>query len=287
MSATSFQTVLVTGASNQIGHFLLAKLANSPHSVHAISRFSHPPAQHYRWHRCNLRVEPLPLMSPAILFHLAPLPLLPNLLKRNNNIKRIIAFSSTSRLSKLDSPDAQERQIAEQLAVAEAEVVDICRQNDTPCTIFRPTLIYGCGRDKNITFIAKFIKKFGFFPLFGAGEGLRQPVHAEDLAIACLQVVDNVKTYYQIYNLTGKNSLSYRQMVVTIFQYLGKKPRFVHIPPKLLPLVSYVRYLPYFYSVSPTMLARMNQDLCFDCQQAQQDFSYQPRGFSQCDLGIL
>ncbi len=51
--------------------------------------------------------------------------------------------------------------------------------------ILRPTLIYGHGRDKNITEIARFIRRFGFFPLLGKANGLRQPIHVEDVAEAC------------------------------------------------------------------------------------------------------
>ena len=36
---------------------------------------------------------------------------------------------------------------------------------------FASTLIYGQGRDKNITDIAHFIRRFKFFPLFGCAGG--------------------------------------------------------------------------------------------------------------------
>jgi len=39
--------------------------------------------------------------------------------------------------------------------------------------ILRPTLIYGSGVDKSIEVMAKFIKRFGVFPLYGKGSGLR------------------------------------------------------------------------------------------------------------------
>ena len=58
--------------------------------------------------------------------------------------------------------------------------------------ILRPTLIYGYGRDKNISEIAQVIRRFGFFPLFGPAQGLRQPIHVEDVALACCRALDTL-----------------------------------------------------------------------------------------------
>ena len=57
--------------------------------------------------------------------------------------------------------------------------------NRVQWVILRPTLIYGYGQDKNVSEIARFVRRFGFFPLIGKAQGLRQPVHADDVAEAC------------------------------------------------------------------------------------------------------
>lgn len=273
---------VVTGASNQIGYFLLPRLAQQ-YSVTAISRQSSHSITHQNitWVQQDLRTEPLQISQPFILLHLAPIWLLPHLLQ-HLNVQRIIVLSSTSRFSKTNSSDARERQIAQDLTDAEAAIIQQCEQQHIAWTILRPTLIYGCGMDKNVAFIGQFIQRFGFFPIVGQGLGLRQPVHADDLAQACLEIVNNPVTYYKSYNLSGGETLTYRQMVTKIFQQQNKPVRIVPIPQNLFKLLlSLLNWLPMFKYISPAMIERMNQDLCFDHHAAQHDFNYQPRLFLQ------
>nr|MCH9638999.1 NAD-dependent epimerase/dehydratase family protein [Betaproteobacteria bacterium] len=81
-------------------------------------------------------------------------------------IKRIIILSSTSRFTKLDSSDRAEQNIAQQLTESENQVQAWADAHQIEWIILRPTLIYGYGRDKNITEITRFIYRFGFFPVF-------------------------------------------------------------------------------------------------------------------------
>jgi len=42
-------------------------------------------------------------------------------------------------------------------------------------TVFRPTPVYGRGKNKNITLIARLIRRFRFFSLIGSGKGCASP----------------------------------------------------------------------------------------------------------------
>jgi len=278
-------TAWVTGASNQIGYFLLPRLLNAGFEVIALSRQNHNSKQGILWKSLDLQKDTLSFSKPSVLFHVAPLPLLANLLARqpiDTDLQRIIAFSSTSIFTKIDSPDSKERFIINSLIESESAVMAECEKRNIAWTIFRPTLIYGCGRDKSITFIANFIQRFGFFPLLGNGQGLRQPVHADDLALACIQAYDSKATYGKSYNLNGGETLNYRTMVERIFAELGKKPRIFPISLPIFTAAIYsVRWLPAFSHISPAMIRRINQDLCFDSSAAKQDFNYQPRPFGK------
>ncbi len=279
---------IVTGATSQIGHFLLPKLLYLGCSVTAISR--HPPTHDHliHWQNHDLYVDGLTINSPTILFHIAPLPTLTAILAKlpqDTPLLHVIAFSSTSRLTKIHSSEPQERNIAKQLAQAEVDLVQYCESRGIPWTLFRPTLIYGCGQDKNITFIANFIRRFGFFPILGKGSGLRQPVHADDLAHACLQACKSVKTFNRAYNLCGGQTLSYYDMVEHIFHQQHKKTRIISIPPPIFHTASNIfSWMPKVSHLSHTMIMRMNENLCFDYSSARRDFGYQPRVFY--DIGI-
>ncbi|EIJ42803.1 NAD dependent epimerase/dehydratase family protein [Beggiatoa alba B18LD] len=280
--------VLVTGASNQIGHFLLPHLQQAGWQVTAISRQA---TTRPDWQQLDLQTAELSIYQPTVLIHIAPLSLLPVLLEKlpnNAPLQRLITFSSTSRFTKINSNNFKEQQIVTQLTQAEQAIINICLARQIPYTIFRPTLVYGCGLDKNISFIARFIQRFGFFPLIGSGVGLRQPVHADDLALACLQVLNNPTTFNKSYNLSGGETLSYRAMVEHVFTTLGKKPRILVIPEQIFyRLANLLRIFPMFRHVSGEMVSRMKTDLCFASTDAVQDFAYTPRAFTQSTLGIL
>jgi nucleoside-diphosphate-sugar epimerase len=200
--------------------------------------------------------------------------------------RRIVAISSTSRFTKISSPDARERRTAKNLAESEEALIAWAKKENVVYTILRPTMIYDFGRDKNITLIARFIKRFGFFCILGEAEGLRQPVHARDVASACAAALQSQAAENHSYNLSGGEVLSYREMVNCIFFTLGKKPRLVKIPLGLFHAAVFVlRVHPRFRHWSSAMAQRMNQDMIFDHEEARRDLHFAPLCFDLTTSG--
>ncbi len=276
------RNVIVLGARSLVGHFLLPLLAKEGFNVFPISRKSQPmPGSKYKWHllKNSLSLTNPPLPKAKTLISLIPLWYLPSLLPQFTG-ERLIAFGSTSVLAKINSSSDQERHVAENLAKAETKVAQICQDNAITWTIFRPTLTYGANLDKNVSIIMRFIKRYGFFPLLGEGKGLRQPVHASDLADACLKAIKSSATFNTIYNLSGSETLSYREMIQVVFETLQKRTMIVTISPKLLkPAVGLASLLPRYRYINMAMFERMNENLCFDHAEATQDFKYAPQSF--------
>jgi nucleoside-diphosphate-sugar epimerase len=220
------------------------------------------------------------------LIHLAPLWLLPNLVPglAARGLVRLVGFGSTSRLSKAASSDAKERDIAGRLLRAEEELERVCAARGVRWTLMRPTLIYGGGHDRNVTAIAGVIRRLGIFPVAGEARGLRQPVHADDLAQACLAALANPATFDRAYDLHGGTTLRYREMVEAIFRGLGRQPRVASIPvPLCRAFIRGLSLIPGYRHLTPAMADRMNQDLCFDAGDAARDFGYHARPFSYPD----
>lgn len=283
----SNQKIMVTGATSIIGGFLLPNLLDAGYEVHAISRQSAatlPSNDKLAWHQADVsEPEQLPDVNAQILIHLAPLWLLPPLLPilGKLQLKRVIGFGSTSVFSKAHSASAVEREVATRLAEAEEAVCRFCSASNVNWTIFRPTLVYDCVRDKNITRISNFIRGYGFFPLIGQASGLRQPVHADDLAQACMTALSQPLTFNKAYNLSGGETLSYRQMVERIFNSLGKPAHFLVAPLWLYQLaIRFAILLPGKPEITTEMATRMNVNLCFDHTEATSDFGFTPRSFS-------
>ena len=279
--------VMVSGATSQVGRFLLPKLAAAGTKVYALSRHGgHDSAKEsaIHWLRADLgQPDMAETLPPAdALIHIASIRLLPALLPgmAAKGVRRVIAFSSTSRFGKARSADSHEVDLVARLVQAEEAVKRICNEHGIDWTIFRPTLIYGAGIDSNVMTIAKLIRRFGVFPLLGEAKGGRQPVHAEDLAEACVLALEASATFGKAYNLSGGEVLSYRQMVERIFAALGKRPRFVRVPIVAFRLaMALVSLVPRYRDYNAEMARRMSEDLVFDYSKAARDFGYAPRSF--------
>lgn len=277
--------IVVTGATSLIGDYLLPVLTNRGYEVHAISR--NPPSYGKEsgliWHRADISSEvPEPIRGADVLIHLAPLATLPAILEAlgPEAPKRVMGFGSTSLFTKADSALEQERNLVRGLGDAESRIARFGELHGVEWTVFRPTLVYHLGRDKNITTIAVFLKKFGFFPLVDGSKGKRQPVHAEDLARATLEAMDNSSTYRKAYNLSGAETLPYREMVTRIAQSLGLRPRMINIPlPVLQFFIVMVSKIPRFKHLNTEMATRISIDMCFDNHDAREDFGFLPRTF--------
>ncbi len=218
----------------------------------------------------------------ALWISVAPIWVLPAYfdLLQARGARRVVLLSSTSRFTKGDSSDMQEQQMASGLAAAEAQVQAWAGRCGIEWVILRPTLIYGLGRDKNIAEIARFIQRFGVFPLFGPALGLRQPVHAQDLARACLAALQTRAAANQAYNISGGETLSYRDMVARVFLGLGAPVRMLPVPRWTFRLaLSVLRRLPRYRDWSVAMAERMNRDLVFDHLSATRDLGFAPRPF--------
>lgn len=201
-------------------------------------------------------------------------------LLESRGVRRIIAVSSTSRFLKLDSSDVSERVLAQRLVDAEDCLQRWSDEKQIEWVVLRPTLIYDPWQDKNVSEISLFIRCFGFFPLFGKALGLRQPIHAEDVAKACISALNQHEVFGRAFNLSGGETLPYREMVVRIFEAMGKKPRLFTVPLWLFGFAfRFLSLFPRYKHLSLAMALRMNRDLVFDHSDATVEFGFKPRKF--------
>lgn len=272
--------ILVLGATSLIGGHLMARLADEGFDPVAISR--RPPVGDACWVDVDLTDPDVETRLPpaATVFSLSPIWLLPAVLAglKARGMVRLVAFSSTSRFTKIDSPEPAERAVAKALADAEQAVETWCAEHGVAWTILRPTLIYDEGHDENVSRIARLVRRFHVMPLAGRGEGLRQPVHAADLAIGALSAAKASAARNRAYDLVGGETLTYRAMVDRIFEGLGRTPRSLPMPPWLFALLMRLAK-PFYPGATAAMGTRMGQDLTFDSSDAMRDFGWAPRAF--------
>jgi nucleoside-diphosphate-sugar epimerase len=202
-------------------------------------------------------------------------------LVEGSGARRVVALSSTSRFTKVGSRDTAENAIAAKLIESEARVRAWAEDRGIEWVVLRPTLIYGLGRDKNISEMAHFIRRFGFFPLLGRAQGQRQPIHAADVAAACVAALQAPHAANSAYNISGGETLAYRDMVARVFAALRCPTRLLTVPLWAFRLaVATLRYFPRYRHWSAAMAERMNRDLLFDHTDAARDLGFKPRGFA-------
>jgi len=278
----------VLGATSLVGDYLLPLLAKKLRHIVAFSRRAAVSTR--------VRVEWRQLANGAACgagqrqqddvveqwICLAPIWVLNNYLDllEMYGVQRIVALSSTSRFTKIRSSSLEEQALARRLAEGEDRIIEWAQARGVEWTILRPTLVYGGGRDKNVAEIARFIRRFGFFPLLGAANGLRQPVHAEDVATACAAALKPRGNGGRAYDLSGGETLTYREMVSRVFVALGRRPKFVTVPlPAFRFLGNCLRLFPHYRHWTAAMAERMNQNLTFDHSAAAHELNFLPRAF--------
>ncbi|WP_329742575.1 NAD(P)H-binding protein [Dyella sp. A6] len=224
-------TVLVFGGSSQIGHFLMPLLCARGVPVVALSRRPRTVRAGLAWIEGSLPdTVPVvrdvsavisfgPLLPFAQWLEWTELPLAP----------RVVATSSMSAESKRNSMVAAERDISRLLCEGEAALAAACERRGSAWTVFRPTLIYGAGLDKSLTPIAQRAQRTHVFPL-PAGSGLRQPVHAADIAQAVLAALDQPAAAGRILPLGGGERLTAAEMFARVRRSLPTATLPVPVP---------------------------------------------------------
>jgi len=272
---------LVFGATGQIGFPLLGLLQNAGWRVTALSRGEQSDEPGLEWVRGELpTAQGLPARVDAI-FSCGPLDGFASWYAASTiECARVIAFGSTSVEVKRGSADAEERDVARRLREGEELVFATAAKRGATATLLRPTLIYGAGRDATLTRIAQLASRWGRFPLPRDANGLRQPVHCEDLAAASFACVNTPATQNQTYALPGGETLTYREMVARVLACLEPPPKLIELPAPMFNAALFLAQLTgRATGLGEAAVRRMRNDLTFDIGPAQRDFGYAPRKF--------
>jgi len=265
-------TVLVMGASGQIGHFLLPRLEAAGYAWMAVSR--RPPASDPRWRTGHLP-DAMPELPPLeAVVSLGPIDLLAKWLAevRLPGIPHIVATSSMSAETKRESQVPEEREVSRRLRDAETMLIATCASRGMPWTVFRPTLIYGAGMDKSLTPIVASARRRHIFPL-PAGRGQRQPVHADDIAAAVVAALRTPAARGRTLSMGGGERLTAADMFRRTQRSAGGFVVPLPVPRLVLELAA---------SVSPLMrgpVNRLDTDLIADNTDLEAILGVHPRPF--------
>lgn len=283
---TSKPILIILGASSQIGTYLLDLDSAKKYRILAVSRDaqSQLSTDSIWWIKPEGIASVIQFLDKPLChwIHLAPIWLTASF---SNAIKvchpsRIVAVSSSSIITKKNSSSKKDLSIVQRLEEGESSIQQLSEELNNSFTIFRPTMIYGNTQNTNVFFLEKIIRRFGIFPIVGQGCGKRQPVHAEDIAKSCIDVIANKDTFNNHYILNGGETFTFKDLLTRIFSHTGRKTRFLRIPKSTLRVIlSICSKIPAMEFLTADMVDRMDVDLAFDSRKAKTDFNYAPRKF--------
>lgn len=191
-----------------------------------------------------------------------------------NNVNWTILVHTTGRYSRYKSA-------SEQYIEIEDEILE--KRKQIGITVLRPTMIYGSSLDRNMYKLIDYLYRRKFFPLFGKGENLMQPVHAKDLGYAYYDVLVNKdKTLNKEYNLSGKTPIKYYDLIKCVSETLNRKNVIVKIPLWFSILSAKIyNAINKNAIISVEQVLRMQEDKDFSYQAAFKDFNFSPVSFEE------
>jgi nucleoside-diphosphate-sugar epimerase len=271
---------LVFGLSGQIGAALQPRLREEGWDVVAVSRSPRPPTPGVEWQAGSLPDAPLLEQPFDAVLSLGPLDAFAAAVVRHSpRAARVVAIGSTGVHSKADSPDPVERELAARLAEAE-RTLGAALAGRAALAVLRPTLVYGRGRDASLPPLVEFARRRGWLVLPRHADGLRQPVHVDDVAaavLACLRAPAPVEARL---DLPGAEALPFDAMVARALARHAPSTRLWRVPAPLFRLGVALagRRVPAAVS-APGFLGRLRRDQVFAVEPVQRALGLAPRGF--------
>lgn len=273
--------VLLTGATSLPGLALLEGLLERGHEVRCLVRPGSP--NHSRLGSGKMGVFHgdagdegamiRALSGMEAVAHVAGLSFAPRVVAamRRAGVERLLMVGSTSVHSAYEHRSRHRR-----------EMEEVVRGSGLAWTVARPTMIYGSELDKNMRHLLRFLDRSPVFPLFGTGMNLWQPVYHEDLAGGLLAALESPEAAGRSYDLPGAAPLTYRDLVLTAADALGRKPRIVSLPlepvRRTLALAERAR-LP--LPVKSEQVLRLREDKAYPYDDAREELGYAPRPFHE------
>ncbi len=179
-------------------------------------------------------------------------------------VRRGVFVSTTAIFTSLPSASRQVRLDAEESV----------HNSTLDWTIVRPTMIYGTQRDRNISRLLRFLKRWPVFPL--CGNALWQPIYVADLADAIVAALDTPSTIRQAYDLAGAYPIRFDELVRTAARTIVREVHLVRVPVAAAVLGAHLTRV-----VTPEQVRRLAEDKAFDYSAATRDFGFRARSFAE------
>jgi len=203
--------------------------------------------------------------------------------------ERLICVSSVERITLIDSADEDEQRRAEKWRAGEERLMAFCAETQMSFTILRATSVYDDSLMGDFEALTKALTKYPFLPISHGAKGLRQPVHADDIAQALLGALSHLGTKNATYSIGGGEVISLKNLMKRIVKFKGGRSFLIPLPAFILgPLLTVAKLvgLQGVERLNTPLINRMGENMTFDHRRAREDFGYDPRGFLNSPVSI-
>lgn len=212
------------------------------------------------------------LSGAGTLVCCAPMVHVPNLVRNAERarVRRGIFLTSTRRFTR--HPD-----MVAKLVMSAEEAIE---GSSLRSIILRPTMIYGDG-DDNVSALVRRVQERKLIPLPGGGKARLQPVYVEDVARAMALALEVPADENLSIELSGRDTLSMKELLEAIGFHLGIRPRTVPVPGPLAGAVAWIWAGIHPKSEWPGRILRSEEDRTFDNAEAMRLLGWSPRAFRE------
>lgn len=146
---------------------------------------------------------------------------------QNVGVRRVIQISAIS--ADADTAYAQTKRAADQFLMA----------SDLDWVVLRPSLVYAEGAYGGTALLRALAALPWVLPLVGRGDQLFQPIHVDDLSATICKILDNPSINRQVIEPVGPESLTLKQLLIDLRQWLGLKPGcLIEVPVGLIRIIA-------------------------------------------------
>ena len=204
------------------------------------------------------------------IIHIVQLRLVPTILdslKKAQQTPRLIIIGTTGVYSKYNEYSAEYKDAESHLA----------KYTGSYC-LLRPTMIYGSHRDKNLHKLIKFCHRYGFFPVFGSGKNLVQPIHADDIAKTLLYVWQH-SNIQGAYDISGESIVNFRELLALVEKLIEKPVRPIFLPLNfgIFSATILENLLKDRSPIRQEQILRLQEDKAYPHDAAKRDLGFSPR----------
>jgi len=176
---------------------------------------------------------------------------------------RVLALSSLSADWKANSPQPAERALARRLAEAETRLFALGKRAGFATTVLRCGLLYGRGECRSLAPLLGLARRLRVLPWPRTANGLREPVHVDDIAAGLVQASRDSRFAQSLLRLPGPERIGFDVMLRCSLAQLSPTAALLRLPsPGMRALSSGLARARGRIGVIAANYLRLHQDQC-------------------------